>query len=120
MPNIPDNLMRHFIRGYFDGDGTIFMDRKYYKTNICSICESFLQEMKAYLEKNHIECRINVEIRENKKMKTPTGYSENCKNMYRLYVSKQAEILKFKDFLYRNSTIYLQRKFDKFPETFTE
>lgn len=40
--------------------------------------------------------------------------------MYRLYVSKQAEIIKFKDFMYRNSTIYLKRKFDKFPETFTE
>ena len=45
IPNIPKNLIRHFIRGYFDGDGTIFMDRKYYKSNICSICENFLKEL---------------------------------------------------------------------------
>lgn len=23
MPNIPDEMIRHFIRGYFDGDGCI-------------------------------------------------------------------------------------------------
>lgn len=120
IPNIPKNLMRHFIRGYFDGDGTIFMDRKYYKSNICSICKNFLKELQDILTENNIESRINVEKRSNKIMKTPQGKSTNCKDMYRLYVSKQTEIIKFKDFMYRNSTIYLQRKYNKFPETFTE
>ena len=120
IPNIPKNLIRHFIRGYFDGDGTIFMDRKYYKSNICSICKNFLKELQDILTENNIESRINVEKRSNKIMKTPQGKSTNCKDMYRLYVSKQTEIIKFKDFMYRNSTIYLQRKYNKFPETFTE
>ena len=120
VPNIPKNLIRHFIRGYFDGDGTIFMDRKYYKSNICSICKNFLKELQDILTENNIESRINVEKRSNKIIKTPQGKSTNCKDMYRLYVSKQTEIIKFKDFMYRNSTIYLQRKYNKFPETFTE
>lgn len=120
IPNIPKNLIRHFIRGYFDGDGTIFMDRKYYKSNICSICKNFLKELQDILTENNIESRINVEKRSNKIMKIPQGKSTNCKDMYRLYVSKQTEIIKFKDFMYRNSTIYLQRKYNKFPETFTE
>lgn len=71
IPDIPKELIRHFIRGYFDGDGTIFMDRKYYKSNICSICEGFLKEIQEVLTKNYIESRINVEIREGKVMKTP-------------------------------------------------
>lgn len=25
IPDMPDNLKRHFIRGYFDGDGSIYM-----------------------------------------------------------------------------------------------
>lgn len=120
VPNISKALLRHFIRGYFDGDGTIFMDRKYYKSNICSIYEPFLKELQKILSDYNIESRINVEIRENKEMRTPQGTTTNCKNMYRLYVSKQTEILKFKEFLYKDATIYLNRKFDKFPETFTE
>lgn len=88
IPNIPKNLIRHFIRGYFDGDGTIFMDRKYYKSNICSICKNFLKELQDILTENNIESRINVEKRSNKIMKTPQGKSTNCKDMYRLYVSK--------------------------------
>lgn len=121
VPNISKELIRHFIRGYFDGDGTIFMDRKYYKSNICSICEGFLKELQKILTENYIESRINIEVREGKPLKDPDGkITTTQKNMYRLYVSKQAEILKFKDFMYRNSTIYLKRKFDKFPETFTE
>lgn len=120
IPNIPKNLIRHFIRGYFDGDGTIFIDRKYYKSNICSVCKNFLKELQDILTENNIESRINIEKRSNKIMKTPQGKSTNCKDMYRLYVSKQTEIIKFKDFMYRNSTIYLQRKYNKFPETFTE
>jgi len=27
MPKIPDNLIDHFIRGYFDGDGWIIIDK---------------------------------------------------------------------------------------------
>ncbi len=27
-PNIPDNLLRHFIRGYFDGDGCIYQKNR--------------------------------------------------------------------------------------------
>lgn len=27
LPNIPKHLIRHFIRGYFDGDGTIYKDK---------------------------------------------------------------------------------------------
>lgn len=115
IPKIPKFLYSHFIRGYFDGDGTIFMDRKWVKTNICSICEPFLQEIQNILTENHIESRINVEIREGKTYKVPQGFSKNCKNMYRLFVSKTNSIKLFKEFLYKDATLFLQRKFEKFP-----
>lgn len=116
LPDIPKKLYRHFIRGYFDGDGTIFMDRKWLRTNICSINENFLLELQAILNDANIESRINVEIRENKKMKVVQGYSENCKNMYRLYVSKKEAIKKFYHYMYDGATIYLERKKNKFED----
>lgn len=114
IPNMPKELIRHFIRGYFDGDGTVFFDRKYLKSNICSISTSILEEIQKVLLENKIESAINIEIREGKTYKVPQGESSNCKNMYRLFVRKQASLEKFKHFLYDNATVCLIRKYKKF------
>lgn len=109
------NLLRHFIRGYFDGDGTVFYDRQYLKSNICSISNTILEEIKNILTENEIESSINVEIREGKSLKLPQGTeSTSCKNMYRLYVRKKESLEKFKKFMYKDSNVCLIRKFKKF------
>lgn len=115
IPKMDESLIRHFIRGYFDGDGSIFYDRKWLKCNICSISETILLEIQHFLFQNNIESTINVEKRANKQIITPQNtIITNAKDMYRLYIRKQKEIKKFKVFLYKDSTIYLKRKFDKF------
>jgi intein/homing endonuclease len=114
IPNINSNLFRHFIRGYFDADGTIYKDRKWLKVNICSINLQFLKDISKILESNNIKTRINIEIREGKKMRTPQGESYNCKNMYRMFVSKSEDFKLFYEYLYKDSTIFLERKFIKF------
>lgn len=114
---IPKDLLRHFIRGYFDGDGTVFKDRKYLKTNICSICKEMLLDIQKIYIENNIESRINVEIRYGKKCIDPQGnISKTHKDMFRLYVSKKHEIYKLYNFMYDNSNIYLERKFKKFKD----
>ncbi len=67
IPKMKTYLIRHFIRGYFDGDGTIFKDRKWLKSNICSISKSILLEIQKFLLKNNIESTIDTEIRQGKK-----------------------------------------------------
>lgn len=114
-PNIDESLYRHFIRGYFDADGTVFYDRKYLKSNICSIDENFLLEIQKILDIEQIDNRINVEIRQGKLLKTPSGTeSTSFKNMYRLYVSKKEALSKFKKYLYENSNYFFKRKFNIF------
>ena len=48
-PDIPDNLLPHFVRGYFDGDGSVYERKQSGKTWLCSqiVCgtKSFLQEI---------------------------------------------------------------------------
>ncbi len=114
IPIMNKELIRHFIRGYFDGDGTIFKDGKYIRVNICSVNKEFLEDIQKLLIEEEIESNINIEIRENKIMKTPQGTSSNCKNMYRLFIRKKESLLKLKEYFYGNSNIYLDRKFLKF------
>lgn len=121
IPEMDEFLLRHFIRGYFDGDGTIYYDRKYIKANICSINYDFLVLLQQILNRNNISCKINTEIREGKNLLSPQGdYKTTYKNMYRLVFSSKTIKNELKNYFYDNSTIFLQRKRDLFFKENTE
>ena len=120
IPCMPQNLLRHFIRGYFDGDGCIFVcnnkNNGFLKGNICSSTINILNEIQKILVDNNIECTINKELRKGKIMKVPNGEAL-CKNdMYRLFFRKKESILNLFHYMYDDSNIYLKRKFDKFND----
>lgn len=114
IPLINKNLVRHFIRGYFDGDGSVYKDRNSLRVSICSITDTILLDIQKVLSLNGIESKINIEKRENKAFKVPTGYSSNCKNMCRLYIRKKNSLKLLFEFLYKDSQIHLNRKFNIF------
>jgi hypothetical protein len=93
IPDLPDNLIRHFIRGYFDGDGTVGK----LEASITSKDENILMEIKAYVEN---------------KLGLPVGnISLSDKNSYRWRISKNRH--SFLEFLYKDSNFYLSRKRSK-------
>lgn len=121
IPVMDESLIRHFIRGYFDADGTVFYDRKYLRANICSINHDFLIKLKNVLDKNEIISTITIETREGKKLKTPQGIeSITFKDMYRLNISSKSIKTNFKDYLYNNASIFLTRKKEIFFKENTE
>lgn len=95
---ISDYFMRHFIRGYFDGDGCVgFKDTKYYYPSV-SICVSkkFGEQLKQFLAKEYnIKCSFY-----------PT------RTIYCLSMQCQ-QAIKFLNIIYKESSIFLQRKYDK-------
>jgi len=102
---LPKNLNNHFIRGYFDGDGclTFRKKQKEYKFSIVGtkeLCES-LKEI--YKE----ECNIDINYR---------YISKTGNNTYELESSGNQKIEKICDYLYRNATIFLERKQEKYLE----
>lgn len=104
-PNLQNNLINHFIRGYFDGDGSVSIPKKRDKSiriEICGSSKSFLQEIKTILEENKIRCPI---FREKHNNKSP---------LYVLEWVYSKDIIDFANFLYKNSTIRLNRKKEKF------
>ena len=122
IPDMDKSLVRHFIRGYFDGDGTIFIcnsrGSQYLKGNICSPRIEILEEIQKVLIENGIFCTINKENRKGKKMACPNinGFCVGKMDMYRLFFRKKHSIKRLFNYFYDNSTIFLQRKFNVFND----
>ena len=101
-PTIPNDLLHHFIRGYFDGDGTV-CERKHKKGQSdlsCSfVCgsQAFLESIRHILFSNNINSYI-VHDKGNKVYLSLAGL-QNPDN--------------FLKYIYRDATICLDRKFEK-------
>lgn len=110
LPKINNELIRHFIRGVFDGDGCISVyyckpDIKWKKkervrayASICSETDTLLLEIQQVLKENNIKSSMCKTTRD---------------NMYVLTVPK-SQIRKLYEFFYTDSYFWLDRKFNKF------
>lgn len=98
---VPSCLIRHFIRGYFDGDGCISGAVK--KIDIVGT-EDFLKTVQGIL----------LEKLEIKESKLNRRYKERENRIRCLQISGRHQVGKFKDFIYKDATIFLNRKRDNF------
>lgn len=112
---IPENLINHFIRGYFDGDGSINYG---------------IREKYSIRKKQNIKrLNVNAQFIGTKEMLTVIN---NCVNFNGLEKEKRhdsntwyirtnslSNIKSFYEYLYSNATIYLSRKKQKFEEIFS-
>jgi hypothetical protein len=102
LPLINDDLLHHFIRGYFDGDGTVgtyqnlkSSDWKILKSGFCSGSKNFIEDLLKVLPvKNKTIRYSSVYI---------TQFSLN-------------DSIALHNYMYKEATIYLKRKKDKFTE----
>lgn len=99
---VPTNLIRHFIRGYFDGDGSLFFTKSY-NANVTStkefltgIQQTLLPVVNLYTTKLS-QCTPN-------------------KNTFKLKINGNRNVSMFLDWLYEDATIYLDRKYKKYQE----
>lgn len=93
-PSIREDLVRHFIRGYFDGDGYISINKNSANCGITSN-NLFLNDIKDILKYGTIRKR---------------------KNIYDLLFYSKENIKNFYHFIYDDSNIYLNRKKDVFEK----
>jgi hypothetical protein len=95
---IPTELVPHYIRGYFDGDGSIsHQDHHTYSIRFVCHLESYLKRLSIELLERRIRCHKML----------------RDKNNWRLGVSS-ADVLAFRDLIYTDANLYLQRKRDIF------
>lgn len=100
IPNIPRNYVSHFIRGYFDGDGSL-----HYLQGTNNYRISFTSGSKEFLEDIKKELQVNVSIESHKE-----------ENTYQLQISGRKQIEKILNYLYQNSLpeIRLDRKYNTY------
>lgn len=104
IPNIPEDLKRHFLRGYFDGDGCVCAyQRKYLKKNKEYIYNRLHMDIIA------TEPFIKDIINTFKIEKYSIGKSKTPEMKY-LNINAKKELKKMYDLMYKDSKISLNRK----------
>lgn len=101
---IPKQYYRHFLRGYFDGDGCIYVNEKNYLFQI-TLAGSY-EENWNHITGLGIIPKYNIKRRIQKKSKSSVLIIEGTTK------SK----IDFMNYLYNDSTCYLERKFNKIKE----
>jgi len=106
--DIPVSLDKHFIRGYFDGDGSIisFMEKKRQKQQYgFKLCGT-----KEMLES------IMDKIDNNKKFKLYRRHKNSETNNFYLSFGGNLLTYKYVKYLYEDANIYLERKYGRYLE----
>lgn len=100
----PD-LIRHFVRGYFDGDGCLSYDYKRNKMHTCLAGTSeFLDRVSKLLDAMFIKHNI--------------VHPKQCKdnNTYTLWTAANLSSYKFLSWMYRDCDMKLDRKYQRYLE----
>jgi len=113
IPNIPDNLFHHFVRGFFDGDGSVFLAKN--RTEDVSLNVTFSGShdfLKALLDK------VNLYESSAKLLYKDTRTASNCWNI-KLY--NKTRSLPLYSYMYKdvNEDCFFKRKkivFDNYIE----
>ena len=107
LPNIPDKFMGDFIRGVFDGDGCVYINKairkdkqyNYVYINIASGSDIFTQQLiELFKSKNIISDRI-------------LDKRQNC---WSVRIRNCPSVKLFYKWIYKDANIYLVRKEEKF------
>lgn len=96
------DLYRHFIRGYVDGDGCIYWNRTTNQSSVSMVgTEMFLNEVSNILHNNGIFVKVH-----------------SNHNVKELTTTSRVDTVKLITFLYYNSNLKLNRKYDKCENLF--
>lgn len=98
LASLPDELMPHYLRGLFDGDGVCSFNRPYLRIGYCSYNIEFVENFQDYIVQ---------------KLKINKNQLFNTGNCWQCSWSKRQDLEKIYHYLYDNATIFLSRKKNK-------
>lgn len=112
-PNLPIELIPHFIRGFFDGDGCINIKKDIYRGKNKTTIN--------YSKRLAFTCTDNIFL---DKLTSHLPITKVYKRVvrrkllvYTYWIERQPDIENVKNYLYKNANYFLKRKKDKFYMT---
>lgn len=99
--HISKEMMPHFIRGFFDGDGNITSSLRQNNLNFTCANYDFLTDLQNYLN-------LTCEMKKNKIV------NDNRSEAKRIQWSAKKDLISFYNYIYKDATIYLDRKYNTF------
>jgi hypothetical protein len=96
---LPSHLVHHWIRGYFDGDGTVYLTLNSSRLR-CGVT-SGSRDLLLFIQKSFNDIGVK---------------RNNIQSEKTYYIIKYsgASAIRFFDYIYQDATIYLERKYNKF------
>lgn len=110
-PNLPEDLIRHYMRGYFDGDGcvSIHKDKRF---NNCDRGQINLVSASYNFIKRYVDILIcNCNVKNNK-----ISDRNSRSSYYVIDWGKLIDVENIYHFFYKDALIYLERKKEKYDE----
>ena len=106
---VPKELIRHFIRGYFDGDGSIYYIKgcktiEQYSIDFLGTDDFLIGIMNTLINEGIINRKYKFEKRREGQIVSRFRFGGN------------GAVLRFCHYIYDNTTIYLDRKFDRYQK----
>ena len=105
IPNLEDPYLKHFLRGYFDGNGSIIFNERRYLTVQVASSVSFLNDLIMLLES-----KLSITP---KKIYRPKKAKNDKWGIWKCVTDEAERLL---NYLYSDSTLYLERKYLKYRE----
>ena len=111
-PVMDKKFYSHFIRGVFDGDGSVYVNTtvtkhkgikkeySYLNVSFTSGSKDFSKELINVLKANSIDANLNMDSRNN-----DTSYVK---------IFKSSSVEKLFHYMYKDANIYMERKYEKF------
>lgn len=112
-PNLPPELVRHYIRGYLDGNGSIVTDRPVYKyeCKVKEVDENRVRPLRTRVMFTSTDVAFLEQI--SKALNVHTMNSKVVRSCVIMSVERKDDVQKVLNYMYDDATVYLPRKYAK-------
>ena len=102
VPGLRDDLIKHYVRGYFDGDGCLCFTNQSFHINFITASKMLNDDISKILKLENFHF-------------TESNYLNDYNTtMYKIDIHRQQDKINFLDWIYQDANIYLDRKYKKY------
>lgn len=104
LPKINRNLYNNYLRGYFDGDGTVWINKNLIQVSLCTT-QKFGEDLINLLKQNMVITKPKNNL---------INMKDYGSDIHHLRITRTYDVRAFFNYIYNDNTFRLDRKYNKF------